>query len=293
VSRALPGLALGLGLALVLTSRLHRRARLADRVAPWVGAGPAPAVPRGHRWTARLARRADEILGGSATVRDRLELAGGDLGLEDFRAQQVAAGTAGFTLGCGLLALRGSTGAGPGPLPLLALTLALTVGGVLGREWWLGRRVRRRQELVAAELPVVADLLALAVAAGEGLGGALDRVARLAHGELGRELRRAVAETRAGLGIETALGEVGRRTGVPGVGRFTRAVVTALDHGTPLAGVLRAQAGDAREARRRHLLEEGGRREIACLLPVVFLILPVVVLFAVYPALTGLSVAVH
>lgn len=38
-----------------------------------------------------------------------------------------------------------------------------------------------------------------------------------------------------------------------------------------------------REARRRALMETAGRKEIGMMVPVVFLVLPVTVLFAVYP----------
>ena len=62
--------------------------------------------------------------------------------------------------------------------------------------------------------------------------------------------------------------------------------------GLSLADVLRAQAGDVREERRRALLETGGRKEIAMLFPVVFLVLPVTVVFALYPGFANLSLAV-
>ena len=63
----------------------------------------------------------------------------------------------------------------------------------------------------------------------------------------------------------------------------------AVERGTPLADVLRAQAQDVREAGRRELMETGGRKEIAMMVPVVFLVLPVTVVFAVYPGLAVLS----
>ena len=47
----------------------------------------------------------------------------------------------------------------------------------------------------------------------------------------------------------------------------------AVERGTPLADVLRAQATDVREEGRRALLEAGGRKEIAMLVPVVFIVL--------------------
>jgi tight adherence protein C len=66
----------------------------------------------------------------------------------------------------------------------------------------------------------------------------------------------------------------------------------AVERGTPLAEVLRAQAQDVREEGRRRLMEEGGKKEIAMMIPVVFLILPVTVLFALYPGLSFLSFSI-
>jgi tight adherence protein C len=79
------------------------------------------------------------------------------------------------------------------------------------------------------------------------------------------------------------------RLTIPGLSGFVDGVVVALERGTPLGDVLRAQAQDARVLSRRRLMEAGGRREIAMMIPVVFLILPVTVLFAVYPGLAVLD----
>ena len=71
--------------------------------------------------------------------------------------------------------------------------------------------------------------------------------------------------------------------------RFIDGLVIAIERGTPLADVLRAQAVDVREASKRALLEAGGRKEISMMVPVVFLILPVTVLFALFPGLLTLT----
>jgi tight adherence protein C len=55
--------------------------------------------------------------------------------------------------------------------------------------------------------------------------------------------------------------------------------------------VLRAQAMDVREAGRRALLETGGKKEIAMMVPVVFFVLPLTILFALFPGFYGFSLA--
>ena len=70
--------------------------------------------------------------------------------------------------------------------------------------------------------------------------------------------------------------------------RFVDGLLVAIERGTPLAEVLRAQAADVREAGKRRLLEAGGRKEIGMMIPVVFLVLPVTVLFALFPGLISI-----
>jgi tight adherence protein C len=50
--------------------------------------------------------------------------------------------------------------------------------------------------------------------------------------------------------------------------RFVEQVTGALDRGTPIVEVLRAQAQDSRDDAKRQLLELAGRKEVAMLFPV-------------------------
>jgi tight adherence protein C len=172
----------------------------------------------------------------------------------------------------------------------VALVVVAGGCGYVACDQALTLRVRRREERLLAELPTIAELLALAVAAGESPPAALERVATTARGELAAEIRRMVAEVRAGAPVTTALTALADRSGLPPLSRFAEGVVVALERGTPLADVLRAQARDVREAGRRSLLEAGGRKEILMMVPVVFLVLPVTVVFAVFPSLATLRI---
>jgi len=86
--------------------------------------------------------------------------------------------------------------------------------------------------------------------------------------------------------------EIADRTGLTSLSRFVDGIVVAVERGTPLADVLRAQAQDVRESGRRAVMDEAGRKEIGMMVPVVFLILPVTVLFAIYPGVAFLRLAV-
>jgi tight adherence protein C len=63
----------------------------------------------------------------------------------------------------------------------------------------------------------------------------------------------------------------------------------SLVRGTPLSKMLEDQASSARSEIRNQLLLQAGKNETRMLVPLVFLILPVIVLFAIYPSLKLLN----
>ena len=58
--------------------------------------------------------------------------------------------------------------------------------------------------------------------------------------------------------MTAAMDGIATRTSIPALARFVDGMVIAVERGTPLADVLRAQAVDVREAGKRALLESGG-----------------------------------
>jgi tight adherence protein C len=307
---ALLGLLAAVGVILAVRAAPPMRPiRLADRIGPYVGDTPMPsrllARPTSTSAPFVVVRRLlgpligdtvsvlDRVVGGAASVRRRLGGLGSDLTVEDFRIEQLVWGAVGLVGGGAAMtvftALRG------GVDPVLAATAAV-VGlctGVFGRDWWLSRQVAQREQAMLSEFPVVADLLALAVVAGEAPVDAIHRVCRLTGGQLAAEMDTALAASRSGTPITRALTEVAERTTFEPFSRFLQGVVVAIERGTPLADVLRAQATDVREVGKRALLEASGKKEISMMAPVVFMILPVTVLFALYPGLVTLISLTH
>jgi tight adherence protein C len=299
------GLALGAGLWLLGHSLLRsRRPALSDRVAPYLFDLPeAPRLPTQPRPTSapaavgwavfapsvhRLAHGVEKVLGGTGSVRRRLDRLGSPLTAEQFRVEQVQWGLVAFaaTAGLGLLwSLRSPVA----PIPLLVLCALAFLLGVLGRDWELSQALRKREERMLTEFPTIADLMALSVAAGEGPVAALERVVSSSRGELSAELSRVLGDVRTGTPIGLSMDRLAARSGVPIISRFAEGLAVALDRGTPLVDVLHAQAADVREAQRRTLIETGARKEVLMMVPVVFLILPITIVFAFYPGWVGLD----
>ena len=298
------GLVGGTGLFLTATGTpLTRKTRLDSRLAPYLRDTPRPSrllhdrraltpFPTLERLLGPLLgdliSTVERWVGGLSSVRRRLEQNGGTMTVEQFRAEQVLWGGFGLAAALALALLAVLSGTATNPVALLISAGLFTVFGVLGRDRYLTKQVAQREERMLEEFPTIAELLALAVTAGEGPVGALERVTRISAGELSRELGRALADARAGASLVQALEGIAARTSLPPLARFVDRVAIAVERGTPLAEVLRAQAIDVREAGKRRLLESAGRREIAMMVPVVFLVLPVTVLFALFPGFYGL-----
>lgn len=306
----LPGAALGLTAAVgaIIAVRAMppmRPVRLADRMAPYLGDTPPSsrllarpsATSRPFAVLRRLfgpalgdaVRLLDRAVGGAGSVRRRLGGLGGRMTVEEFRIEQVLCAAAGCVLAAVVVLAGGLLRGDLAPVPVVLGALTGVVAGVLGRDWWLTRQLAAREQAMLSEFPVVADLLALSVVAGEAPVDALQRVCRLTGGELARDLDQALARARAGTPIATALSDLAEQTTMEAFSRFLEGLVVAIERGTPLADVLRAQAVDVREVAKRALLDAGGRKEISMMVPVVFLILPVTVLFALYPGLLTLT----
>ncbi|MFC7376284.1 type II secretion system F family protein [Brachybacterium sp. GCM10030267] len=300
------GLVLGMGLALVAGQLPWLRSRdLAARIDPYLRSSRSTSLFEAPAATSRARIVAENLLGpvahrvlgvlerltgGADQLERRLRLAGRRASADSFRIEQVVFGViglaAGIVLALGAIGLRGAS-------PLLGLLIVAlgALSGVLLRDYLLGVEIKRRASRMIREFPTVADLLALAVAAGESPIAAMERVARTSSGALPDEFAATVADIRAGTTISQALTSLGTRTPLPSLGRFGEGVSIAIERGTPLADVLRAQAQDARESSKRELMETAGRREIYMLMPVVFFVLPLVIVFAIFPGLAVLEIS--
>lgn len=300
------GCGLGFGLW-CLASVIPRmsRPRLARRVAPYLvdispqaremlapaTPGPLPVLGMLVEPIASRARAALEaILGGSETIARRLRQSGSVTTVEGFRSQQLVWGLGGAVVGVAVAIVAAQVQSVAVAVQGM-IVLVVAAAGVLARDQVLQRAARGRLARLSSELPVILEFLTLSLSAGEGILDAMRRVSKVSTGELSRELAGVVAAVNTGLPLADTLNTLARDLELPAFSRCVEQVVGALERGTPLAEVLRAQAQDSRDDAKRDLLESAGKKEIAMLFPLVFLILPVTILFAIYPGIFVLQVA--
>ena len=75
------------------------------------------------------------------------------------------------------------------------------------------------------------------------------------------------------------------------VRRLTNSIQIAIERGTPILDVLNNQVQALNKQINISLLKKSGKSEITLLIPVVFLILPVSISFAIWPSVYGLNQA--
>jgi tight adherence protein C len=294
------GLALGLGLWLLLgmVPRLSRPA-LTTRVAPYVVDVSADARQLLERTTAdplpvfgaifgpvvaRVRRAVTALVGGNEVTALRLRQAGLSISVDEFRSRQLLWAASGAVIAIVAGFAFGSIQPVPFAAPVALVVVAAVAGFVL-RDYLLQRAARARTARMAKELPSVLEFLTLSLSAGEGILDAIRRIARISSGELAAELATVPRNVSTGVPLADSLDGLSNQLRLPPLTRAVEQITGALERGTPLAEVLRAQAQDSRESAKRELLELSGKKEVAMLVPLVFLILPITIAIAIFPGL--------
>jgi len=159
------------------------------------------------------------------------------------------------------------------------LSIAGNQGGSLNHQ--------QRQQLF--ELPDLVELIAVSMMAGDGLFTALSKVASRSNGTVAEDLKRVVLSVELGATLPQQLQAWAKRAESRHISELCTKLQLALVRGTPLAELLTEQATSLRAEAQQVLSKKAGQNETRMLIPLIFLILPITVMFAIYPSLQVLS----
>lgn len=252
---------------------------------PW-GEGP---VGASLAWLQRLSDlpRVTRVLAGALArvpttsiraIEQRIVSAGSD---EAVSADTVVR----MSVSAGALSMSAAAAIVPLPVALLVGVLAAALPGRV-----LVHLVRERQDAAIGALPLLADTVAMASAAGLSFDAASALYCERYDGPLAEELDRARHMQRAGLcSREDALEDIARRLSCEPVTAFVSVVSQSLRLGAPLAAVLAAQADEARSAHRSRLEERIAKAPVKMLLPMGAFILPAMLLLVLGPVVAGMA----
>ena len=170
--------------------------------------------------------------------------------------------------------------------PFIAYATALGLGFLLP-DFWLGRRISKRQTRIRLGLPDVLDLLVICMEAGQSLDQATARTAEelsRAQPEISDELGIVVLEQRAGRPRPTPGKTLRERTAVESVRNLVSVLVQSEKFGTSIAKTLRIHADTLRTQRRQKVEEQAAKTTVKLVFPLVFFIFPSIFLVALGPA---------
>jgi tight adherence protein C len=171
-----------------------------------------------------------------------------------------------------------------GPMFIFALAIG---GGFLAPDFWLGRKIAKRQSEIKKGLPDVLDLLVICVEAGLSLDQATARTAQeleKAQPALSDELGIVALEQRAGRARADAWKHLAERTDVDVIRNLVSMLVQAEQFGTSIGKTLRVHSETLRTKRVQEIEEKAAKLSVKLLFPLVLFIFPSLFLVVLGPA---------
>ena len=172
-------------------------------------------------------------------------------------------------------------------IKVIIYTLCLAGSGLILPSYVLDKLVERRQLLLKNALPDALDLLVVCSEAGLGLNQALGRVGRemeVIHPELSQELNQVTAEILGGLERETALYNMFVRTGLDAIKSLVLVINQTIKLGTSIADTLRLYSEEYRETRMQAAEENAAKMSTKMIFPLVIFFLPCFFIVSVGPS---------
>lgn len=153
---------------------------------------------------------------------------------------------------------------------------------------WIRALMKPKKTSLRFALPDVAGVMGLLLAAGLPVPVAIGWLAPRTSGEIGVLLRTLVSNLQLGADLFDELEELSR-FGDPGLSELAEKLRLMVERGAGVSSQVFELSSSLRSALFRELLAKAGSNETKMLIPTVFLILPVTVLFALFPSLIVLQ----
>jgi tight adherence protein C len=190
---------------------------------------------------------------------------------------------AAFGLPFTLFVLLASSGTAMSGMNLLLLVVSFAAGWQFPA-FMIRKRGTKRIDDIERALPELIDLLIATIEAGMAFSAALALVSGRMHGALGDELRLTMKQQSLGMTIQQAMDGLIERVDTPSARAFVRTAGRGETLGVSIGPVLRELSSDQRRRRRQAAREKMQKAPIKMLFPLMFLIMPALMIVLMYPA---------
>jgi tight adherence protein C len=180
---------------------------------------------------------------------------------------------------------------------LVEIANLLSVSNYAKQLSWLRQLIRKltgsevKESELNEELVNILQMLSIMISAGESPMMALRYISQRSVGYIPELINQSFSKYESGRNLAQTLEQIAIATGSSQVRRLTNSIQIAIQRGTPILDVLNNQVQSLNKQINLALLKKSGKSEIALLIPVVFLILPVSISFAIWPSIYGLNQA--
>jgi tight adherence protein C len=148
-----------------------------------------------------------------------------------------------------------------------------------------------KESEINEELVNILQMLSIMISAGESPMMALRYISQRSVGYIPTLINQSFSKYESGNNLTQTLEYIAAATGSSALRRLTNSIQIAIQRGTPILDVLNNQVQSLNKQINLALLKKSGKSEITLLIPVVFLILPVSISFAIWPSIYGLNQA--
>ena len=174
----------------------------------------------------------------------------------------------------------------------LLIGAGVTLGCMLGPEYWVGWKKKKRQVTLNGSLPDFLDLIVVCIETGLSFESALQRVCdelRFAHPLFAGELSIVQQEISLGRTADTALTNFYTRSGLDVVKSLATIVQQARRFGSNMSAALRTHADTLRLQREQRAEEMAQKAAVKILFPTMLFIFPALFVVLVGPAAIDLA----
>ncbi len=159
----------------------------------------------------------------------------------------------------------------------LAITPVMGVAGFIYPNIWLSGTINRRGTEIIRAMPFIVDMLALSVEAGLDFMAAIQRVIEKAPpSPLVEEFETLIKETRIGSSRAEGLRQLGWRVNIIEINSFCATLIAADSVGASIAPILKQLSAELRVKRSSRAEQQGATAATKILIPMIFFILPAV-----------------
>lgn len=146
-----------------------------------------------------------------------------------------------------------------------------------------------KSKVTLLELPEFLRVFGLLLANGLPVGVAISWLGPKLQGSLGHSLTRLSRNLELGADLVAELRKLDADFQNPAVTEFCQKLIASIERGAPVSNQIAQLARTVSQEVARDLIKRAGSNETKMLIPTIFLILPVTVLFAVFPSILVLQ----